>query len=70
MNRREFLLKLGKSVLVITAVTATGRLLSKKDAGSESCATDSTCAGCGSLQRCGLPKRNDYLAQNKVNENK
>ncbi len=70
MNRREFLLKLGKSVLVITAVTATGILLKKKKGDPEACADESSCAGCGSLQRCGLPKRNDYLAQNKVNENK
>jgi len=70
MNRRDFLLKLGKSIVVITAVTATGRLLSKKETDSTSCSTDSSCVGCASLQHCGLPKRNAYMTQNKVTQNK
>lgn len=74
MNRREFLLKLGKSVLVITAVTATGILL-KKEGDPEACADESSCAGCASLQRCGLPKRNayvnrsEYMKQNDQSQN-
>ena len=66
MNRREFLLKLGKSVLVITAVTVTGKLLSKKESDSAACSPESSCAGCASLQRCGLPKRNAYVSRNEL----
>jgi hypothetical protein len=61
MERREFILKLSKSLLLIAGVTVAGLTLSKRNqAEAGGCAPEDICNGCSKSDKCGLPKKQNY----------
>lgn len=65
MERREFLMKLGKSLLLISAVAVAGRILSESEVpDGAACSDDTSCSNCSKSANCGLPKRSMYTTPN------
>jgi hypothetical protein len=61
MERREFLKRLGKSLLLISAVAVAGRLLSERGGPDEAaCSDENRCSNCAKSAHCGLPKFHMY----------
>jgi hypothetical protein len=58
MDRRSFMIKLGKSLLIVAAATAVPSLLKQNEANA--CASDSSCGSCPKSNRCQLPKFESY----------
>lgn len=58
MERREFFKKLTRSLLTISAVAASGYVLSDKTENSaEGCPPDKDCQRCQKASGCGFPQR-------------
>lgn len=59
MKRRDFLTRLTRSLLAISAVAASGLIFSGvSDNESENCPPDKDCKSCLKAGKCGLPVRN------------
>ncbi len=64
IDRRAFIKKIGRSLIVGGVIAGSGYLLLKPKTG-ESCNFDFICKNCRQLNKCSLPEAEDFKKNNK-----